>query len=168
MTIFYAQPYDTTAEGFYFRTVDEYDKSASALKNEHGDPVEEFEIQFIDGEDIDCDLGKAWGVNQANLGAFFDAVDEWDEDQKTRYIIAVGECGYSHEQMAGDPDNVEIDIYRLMSLKELAEIFVEEGLFGDVPEHLQFYIDYDAISHDLAVDYSQTEIAGKNLIYRCS
>jgi len=41
-------------------------------------------------------------------------------------------------------------------------------LFGDIPERLQFYIDYDAIARDLSADYSETVIAGDALIYRCA
>lgn len=51
-------------------------------------------------------------------------------------------------------------------MRDLAEQFVDEGLFGDIPERLQFYIDYDAIARDLSVDYSVAEVAGQNLIYR--
>jgi len=29
------------------------------------------------------------------------------------------------------------------------------------------YLDYDAIARDLGMDYSETEIAGTQLIYRC-
>jgi len=52
-------------------------------------------------------------------------------------------------------------------MRELAEQFVEEGLYGDIPESLQFYIDFAAIARDLAVDYSETVIAGSRVIYRC-
>lgn len=164
--LFYAQPYDTSAEGFYFRSIEEYDRQASTLRNSHGQKVEEFEIQFIDGEGIDCDLAKAWGINQANVQDFIDAVDSWCDDQKTRYIIAVGEVGYAHTQFLDNPDDIEIDIYELDSLKELAYQFVEEGLFGDIPERIQHYLDYDAIARDLGVDYVETIIDGTNLIYR--
>ncbi|MEP3786728.1 antirestriction protein ArdA [Ascidiaceihabitans sp.] len=51
-------------------------------------------------------------------------------------------------------------------MKELAEQFVDEGLFGDIPDHLANYIDMDAIARDLAVDYAETELAGERLIYR--
>jgi len=51
-------------------------------------------------------------------------------------------------------------------MRELAEQFVDDGLFGEVPEQFQFYIDYDAIARDLAVEYSEVEIAGERLIYR--
>ncbi|WP_299297215.1 hypothetical protein [uncultured Tateyamaria sp.] len=37
-------------------------------------------------------------------------------------------------------------------MRELTEDFVEQGLFGDIPEPLHFYIDYDAIARDLSVD----------------
>ncbi|NRA87237.1 MAG: antirestriction protein ArdA [Rhizobiales bacterium] len=165
---FYAQPYDISAEGFYFVSVEEYNKQASSLKNNYGDAIEEFEIQFIDGEIIDCELAKAWGVNQGNLSEFFNATNEWDDNQKTHYIIAVGECGYSHDQANDDPIDIEIDIYELDSLIDLAYQFVEEGLFGDIPERLQSYLDYDKISNDLGFDYTETNIAGNNLIYRCA
>lgn len=165
--IFYAQPYDISAEGFYFRSVEEYTKLAATLKNEHGDPVEEFEIQFIDGEAIDCDLAKAWSVNQANIGDFFEAVDDWDDDLKTRYIIAVLECGYSHDQFVENPDDIEIELYEIGNMKTLAEQFVDDGLFGEIPKPLENYIDHEAIARDLSVDYSATTIAGMKLIYRC-
>lgn len=167
MTKLYAQPYDISATGFYFDSAEEYAQKVATAKNDFGDPVEEFEIQFIDGENIDCELANAWNINQANFIEFFDSVDRWSDDQKTRYIIAVGECGYSHEQIAENPDNIEIDIYHLDNLKELAEQFVEEGLYGDIPDSLQFYIDTDAMARDLAVDYSEATIAGDRLIYRC-
>ena len=167
MTQLYAQPYDISANGFYFETAEEYDAKAKALRNECGDPVEEFEIQFIDGEDIDCDLAQAVGLNQANFAQFFDCVDDWDEGQKQQVIIAVGDCGHSFDANTA-PTNYDVEIYEINTMRELAEQFVDEGLFGDVPESFQFYIDRDAIARDLAVDYSEVTIAGKRLIYRCN
>ena len=66
-----------------------------------------------------------------------------------------------------DIDQLDVDIYEESSMKELAIRFVEDGLFGEVPESFQYYIDYDAIARDLAMDYSETVIAGNSLIYRC-
>lgn len=63
---------------------------------------------------------------------------------------------------------MDVDIYPLSSLRELAEQFVEEGLFGDIPERIAHYLDFDAIARDLGMDYSQTEIAGENLVFRCA
>jgi antirestriction protein len=167
MTQLHAQPYDISATGFYFESVEEYTQKAAKAVNDYGDSVEEFEIQFIDGEHIDCELASAWNINQASIGEFFKAADDWGEHQKTRYIIAVGECGYSHDQLADDPDAVDLTIYEMDSLKELAEQFLDEGFFGEIPTPLQNYIDLDAIARDLAIDYSETTIAGQRLIYLC-
>lgn len=165
-TTLHAQPYDLAAAGFYFESAEEFQVKSKALRNDFGDPIEEFEIQFIDGEEIDCDLAKAISVNQANLAKFFTGVEEWDDHDKTKVIIAVGECGYRFEDSTA-PDDFEVDVYQVASLKELAAQFVDEGLFGDIPERLQFYIDFDAIARDLSVEYSEVTIAGERLIYRC-
>ena len=163
----YAQPYDISATGFCFTGAEEYAKKVKALRNAYGDPVEEFEIQFIDGEHIDCELAKAIGVNQANFSDFLECAEAWEDWQKVNVIIATGELGYSLDPQ-DDPDHYGIDVYWVSSMRELAEQFVDDGLFGEVPEQFQFYIDYDAIARDLAVDYTETEIAGERLIYRAS
>lgn len=168
MTItLYAQPYDITACGFYFTDYEAYAAKAATARNDYGQPVEEFEIQFIDGSGLDARLFEALGVNQANLEAFLQAIGDWSDDQKVRVIIAVGEAGYSFDVKTGDPDDFEVDLYECDSLRDLAEQFVDEGLYGDIPESLQYYIDYDAIARDLRGDYAETEIDGVRYIYSC-
>lgn len=166
MIFLYAQPYDLSATGFYFKDLEEYESKATALRNDFDQPVEEFEIQFIDGEEIDCALAKAIGINQANLGAFFDCVETWDDAEKRSIIIAVGECGYQFDPDC-HPDDYGVDIYPANSMDELAEHFVEDGFFGDIPERLRFYIDMEAITRDLSFDFSETVIAGEGLVYAC-
>jgi len=168
MTKFYAQPYDLSATGFYFEGVEAFEANIRSVRNAYGEPVEEFEIQFIDGEAIDCALCKAIGVYQGNVPKVFDLIEDLDEDEKLVLIIAIGECGYGFNPDTCAPSDFDVDVYRETSLKELAEQFVEEGLFGDIPQRLAYYIDYEAIAQDLAVDYTETEIAGEQLIYRCA
>lgn len=167
MTELFAQPYDISAQGFYFTSMEEYRDKSAKTRNNYGAPVEEYELQFIDGEQIDAPLFEALGINQANIGKFLEICESWDEQQKLKTIIAVGECGYSFDLESGDPEDFDIDLYEMDSLKELAEQFVEEGLFGEIPARIQPYLDYDAIARDLGMDYSETVIAGKSLIYRC-
>lgn len=162
----YAQPYDTSARGFYFESLEDYREQAAKAVNSFGAPVEEFEIQFIDGDDIDCALASAIGLNQAHLAQFFNVVEAWDDEDKTRVILAVGECGYSFDANT-QPDDFDLDIYEGITLRELAEQFVDDGLFGDIPERLQFYVNYDAIARDLGFDYTEATVAGTRLIYRC-
>ena len=166
MTQLHAQPYGISANGFYFETAEEYTSKADALRNDYGDPVEEFEIQFIDGENIDCDLAKAIDLNQGNFTRYFDIVGEWEVWEKILVILAVGECGYSFDD-SPSPADFEIDIYEVNNMRELAEQFVDDGLFGELPEAFQHYIDYGKIARDLECDYSQTVINGSPLIYRC-
>ena len=93
-------------------------------------------------------------------------MDDCDDDRKQRFIIAVEEIGYAAAAVAEDPDAIEIDIYPVESLKELAIHFVDEDLFGPVPEPLQYYLDNEAIARDLAMDYAVTDIAGVRCVYR--
>ena len=106
-----------------------------------------------------------WVVHQDN--ACLEAMDEWSADDKIKVIIAVGEAGYKFDLGKDAPDQFDIDLYELDSLKDLAEQFVEEGLYGEIPKALQYYIDYEAIAHDLGMDYSEIRIDGTNYIYRC-
>ena len=167
MTELFAQPYDITAQGFYFKTAEEYQEKAAKARNASGFPVEEYEIQFIDGDSIDAALFEALNVHQGNFPQFLDACDTWDDHQKRKTIIAVGECGYTFDLKTGDPEDFDVDIYEVDSLRDLAEQFVDDGLFGDIPERLQNYLDYDAIARDLSMDYSETTIDGTRMVYRC-
>jgi hypothetical protein len=81
-------------------------------------------------------------------------------------IIAVGEAGYGFDPENVTASNFDVGIYHVETMRELAKQFVDEGLFGEIPDHLANDIDLDAIARDLAVDYTETEIAGERLIYR--
>ena len=59
-------------------------------------------------------------------------------------------------------DSYEVDIYDFRDNKSftdtfelLAMEFVEEGLFGEIPKALEFYIDYERIARDLRIDYCE-------------
>ena len=168
MTTLYAQPYDLAAAGFYYESADEYAAKAEALRNDYGQPVEEFEIQFIDGETIDAQLFEALGINQCNHGEFFEAVDDWSDDEKVKVIIAVGEVGVSFALGKDEPDSLDIDLYQIDTLSDLAMQFVEEGLFGTIPKAIENYLDYDAIARDLAMDYGTTTIDVTRYAYRAA
>jgi len=167
MTKLYAQPYDISATGFYFDSAEEYEQRVKDHRNEYGQRVEEYEIQFSDGERIDAELATAVGLNQSNFCAFFEVIEDWEDDEKIRLIIANGECGYDLDLSVGDIHQLDLDVYEVENLKELAERFVDEGLFGCVPKAFENYIDYGAIARDLCIDYATTTIAGDHFAYRC-
>ena len=166
MTTLYAQPYDLAATGFYFSAADEFAARATLLRNAYGQPVEEFEIQFIDGERIDAELFEALSVSQTDIGAYLEVVAEWDDRQKIIVIIATGELGYRFRLGQDDPEQFDIDLYQIDSMRELAMQFVDDGLFGDIPKAIENYLDYDAIARDLGMDYAEVRVAGHRYIYR--
>lgn len=164
MTTFFAQPYSIDATGFYFETAFEFQEKSKSNRDRFGGPIEEYEIQFIDGDSIDAALADAHDINQSNLSEIIDFIDVGEPHEKTAFIIAVGECGYDSSCNISE---VDIDIYELDSLRELAEQFLDEGLFGEIPSHIRNYIDIEAVAYDLGMDYSETEIAGTRYVYRC-
>lgn len=166
-TQFYAQPYDIMAHGFFFECGEDYTAKREACRNANGQAVEEFEIQFIDGDDLDAQLFDALSITQATIIHFMERLDTWEDWQKKDVIVAVGECGYRFDITTDDPDDLDVDLYTEMTLSDLAYQFVDEGLFGDIPDHLVHYIDYDAIARDLGMDYSEAIIAGEPCVYRC-
>ncbi len=162
----FAQPYDQSASGFYFENAEDYQTKSKALKNDYGEAVEEFEIQFIDGSELDCALFKALGIHQGDIATFFQTSLEWEEWEKINVIIAVGECGYSFDFDSDTPDQYDISIYNVDSLKELAIEFINDGILGEIPKHLENYIDIDAFAADLRHDYTETVIASMPIVYR--
>lgn len=167
MPLLYANPYDISAVGFFFEDAEEYEQKCAVCRNAFGFEVEEFEIDFIHGEDIDFDLFKALDVHQGNFESYLDACDEWHDEAKRRVIIAVGECGTPFDLATDDPESLEIDIYEMESLRDLADFFLDEGLFGEIPIAIRHYIDLSRVARDLSVEYSEIRIAGEGYVYRC-
>lgn len=170
----YAQPEpalaeagDISATGFYFETAQQYEERAAKTVNDFGGPVEEFEIQFIDGSAIDCALARAWDLCQVNFEEYLEAAADWEDNRKRYYIIAVGECGLGHFDVADDPDHDGVEILSYSSLRDYAEDLVADGVFGEVPKALRNHIDYESIATDLSFDYSTTSVAGEEVIYAC-
>jgi len=139
MTTLYAQPYDITASGFYFDSAEAFENKSRDLRNEHGEHVEEFEIQFIDGSCL---------------------------DEKLKVLVGVGEIGMSFDVRVDETASIEVEIYECDSLRDLAEQFVDDGLFGEIPPPLSGYIDFEAIARDLACDFGTVDVCGRGYAFR--
>jgi len=86
-------------------------------------------------------------------------LDEWDIKKVEFFTNCMG---YSLDDAIDKKD--DCDFYDGISdYTELAELFCDEGLFGDIPKHLKNYIDYEAMGRDLRFDY--TEYNGS--MFRC-
>jgi antirestriction protein len=61
----------------------------------------------------------------------------------------------------------DTELYYVSTYKELAEEMVDEGLFGEIPERLINYIDYESIGRDLSFDgYDLFELDNETYILR--
>lgn len=160
--IYHATPYDISATGFYFRTIEEYREKAASHRNAYGQPVEEYEIQFIDGDN--CELFNALGINQANLALWFERFEDMDHDEAVRAIYLAGYECLAVEDILDRLDEV---ILFEGTVRDYAEDYMEStGLLSEVPESLRFYIDIEAFARDLRIggDVTDIEINGRQWV----
>ena len=159
-TTLFAQPYSLDANGFYFHTLEDYEQQVENLRDRFGSPVEEFEIQFIDGEN--ADLFEACGINQSNLSTWFDDIEDKDDDEKIAIYFLTGTLGYSLADAMNKVDDV---IIFQGDAKEAAEELFDECYAHEIPENLRFYFDMDKFARDLEIngDFSEFTFAGKTL-----
>jgi len=154
--IYHATPYDISATGFYFSTYDEYAEKAASHRNEYGDPVEEYEIQFIDGDN--SRLFAAAGVNQANLETWFDSLEDLDGEDAIKAIYLIEDCGYSLEDALDRLDDVHLFEG---TATEYAESYIgDTGLLDEMPENLRCYFDTESFARDLLLggDIAELEV----------
>lgn len=157
-TTLYAQPYNMDAEGFYFHSFEEYETKSENLRDRFGNVVEEFEIQFIDGDD--AELFEACGINQSNLSTWFDDIEDKDDNEKIALYFLTGTLGYDLDQAM---DKVEDVIIFEGDAKEAAEELFDECYAHTIPENLRFYFDMDKFAHDLEIsgDFNEFSFGGK-------
>ena len=161
----YAQPYDLDAQGFYFTSFEDYETKYNKNCNVYGQFVEEYEIQFIDGSVINSALFDA--VGSYNLKAYYKVVNIWDDFEKVDLIISYKD-NITSEPFNEDiePNDLDIEVYYDMTFRELAQEFIDNGCLGDIPQHLENYIDVDKYANDLKMDYNEFSLGNTTLIYR--
>ena len=159
--VLFAQPYNIGARGFYFSNLEDYERKVETLRDDCGNRVEEFELQFIDGDD--AQLFEACAINQANLSVWFDDIMDRPDHEKTVLYFLTSVIGYTLEQALDKLDEPSICEGRLESVAE--DLFDE---IYDIPEHLAAYIDYEKFARDCELngDLNEFEFAGTT--YTCT
>jgi antirestriction protein len=143
----FAQPYDTSAYGFSFKSFEEFEE-----KYEKNLPVEEYEIDLIDGTDEEITLFKVASITQANLKEWFDAIDTLNTNEMPAvyFLLENGSVSSFEEavQKAGELRFSEGDI------KAYVEQYIDD-LGGPAElgkETLEQYFDYESFARDM--DYN--------------
>jgi hypothetical protein len=163
MTTLHATPYNNDAAGFYFDSLEDYQAKAENHLDRYGNLVEEFEIQFIDGDD--SALFNACGINQSNLDTWFDVIELLSEAEKLNLYYLVEVVGYSLEQALDKLE--EPNIYDGNLLDAASELF-DECYLPSLPDSIKYYIDYEKFARDcqLGGDMCEFEYDGKT--YTCT
>ena len=159
---YHATPYDISAAGFYFRDYEDYQTKAKSHRNEYGDPVEEYEIQFIEGENYQ--LFNALGINQANLEQWFDDFEDLDGENLVKAIYLADDLHCDMDEILTKLEDVYLFEGRA---KDYAESYLEDsGLLNDIPENLRYYFDVEAFARDMLLsgDITELSFAGTNYI----
>ncbi|MBL3591770.1 MAG: antirestriction protein ArdA [gamma proteobacterium endosymbiont of Lamellibrachia anaximandri] len=148
MTEFYAQPYSPEHTGFYFDSIEKFDSGMKAL-NKKG--CEEVEIQFIDGEAHEPSLFKAAGIHQGNISLWFDELEDLASDDATRICFLLDYLNLDDALSRFD------EVYlHYGTAEDYAQEIIEETT--EIPENLQYYIDYEAIARDMKINGEIIEI----------
>lgn len=157
----FAQPYDISAQGFYFDSFEEYAEKAEANLNSSGQPVEEYEIQAIDEEA--SDFAKIVPPNQCNLEQWIEWADKYAGlDSREQYAF----------QFLCDATLWQ-DVFCDEVFDKVDEVCIFEGTPGEYAEefvsdcyniekmmgNLACYFDYEAFGRDLVLGGDIVEIA---------
>lgn len=143
-TVFYAQPYNLDAKGFYFDSYEDYTRQAARCRDRFGHHVEEFEIQYIDGPD--GELLLAAGLDQSTIH-WLDELEAIEDYQKPAvfFLLDNGMVSDVGEAIAKADD---VCLFT-GSLQDAADNLFDECYASDIPEGLRIYIDYEAFARDL-------------------
>ena len=161
MSNYHATPYDVSASGFYFDDYEEYLAKAKNHKNEYGDVIDEFEIQFIDGDNYQ--LFNALGINQANLKTWFDDFEDLNGEDLIKAIYLAEYCAENISDILDNLDDVSLFEG---TVTEYAEEYINDcGLLSDLPEQLHYYFDVEAFGRDMVLGGDITEIEIMNTHY---
>jgi len=89
----YANPYNPSAHGFYFQSLEEFEAGMEKLKRRG---VEEVEIDFIDGPEWCSDLFRALQIAQHQVKKWFEVYEQLDETEAAKLygLIEYHGAGY--------------------------------------------------------------------------
>lgn len=111
--------------------------------------------------DYECELGHIRLNKNIHLDSLNELVKEIVElaPYEKRELASILEAGYNDLDDAFITfENKAYSFYPDMTLADVAEELVSDGSFGEIPEAIMFYIDYDAIARDLGYSgYTETD-----------
>lgn len=163
---FFANPYNTSVFGFYFETLDEYKERFSALRDSFGCPVEELEIDVIDGTPAEVALAGAMRIDQGNLEKCLDVLNSADESNWPAlfYLLDNGVVSDLDDALEKVDD---VCLYQGTLLDAASELF-DDCYAHEIPESIRCYIDYEAFARDCRIGGDMREFDFAGVTYTCT
>lgn len=157
-TTLYANPYDTGAKGWYFKSLADFERQYKKHL-----PVEEYEIDFIDGSAQASTLFEMMKVNQANLGDFFEQLDDFEdmpEHEQAALYYAVTNLGIDDLDRARKRVDDAIRVTK-GDARAYAEEYIDAiGGVGELPKNvIEMYFDYEHFGRDAKIDLEEDDPA---------
>lgn len=122
-------------------------------EGEHAAGSEDHEEWFITDYEAEFTIDEYEDINSLNEKAEIYLNLDDDDLLKVRYLVDYH--GYNTFDAIEKIEDVEM--YENTTMEQLAEQFIDDGLYGSIPETISYYIDYEAIARDLAYDYDTYE-----------
>jgi antirestriction protein len=152
-----AQPYAFGAPFWYFGSAEEFDKQYKAHL-----PVEEYEIDLIDGDDLEALLFKAMQVSQGNVHEYFEKLDEiggMQEHELAAFHYATDDLGISDIDDAIALAQDEIRVTEGTARDYVYELIEGSGGVEALSENqLEMYFDYEMFGRDIRPDIVDSRI----------
>lgn len=159
MPTLFANPYSSDLRGFYFDSLDEYERKLTKSQQVFSSDYEH-SIEFIDGDARDLNLYEALsgrdGISPGQVEDYFTLLDELDEPESAAFLAYINVSGLPKDSMADLAASIEAarDAYvGEMSLTDYAESLVDD----EIMTNLDLYFDYDSFGRDLRMDHDDED-----------
>lgn len=121
------------------------------------------ELREILGNDEECfitDYEAAFKIgeyeNVFELNEFAEDLEKLDEYDQEKIFYLLDCIGLTRKNALDTYD--EVTFYPDMTLEDVAEELVEEGIFGQLSDTIKSYFDYEKLANDLSIDgYYETD-----------
>jgi antirestriction protein len=111
------------------------------------------ECFITDSEGIPFDVGEHDDLYDLN-----DKLQQYEALDEREQLCVAFLLSESYDWDYSMENRDDVILYADESLEEVAYALVEDGCFGEIPESLSNYVDYEAIARDLSYDgYVQTD-----------
>ena len=142
-------------EGLHLGTwcdIENYEDVIEELKEIHedNDLGDDLEVYCADWEDDDLEICREHSDLEELRETYekYAELDDWERDIIS-YLTSVHSCDFNEAYEKKD----DVIYYDYASFSDLAYDFVEKGLYGEVPDCIKYYLDYEHIGRDLEYDY---------------